>query len=140
VARRFGQYAVQHHEDRSFAPLNKDWNRSCRRRAAEVQGYRTAAFAAQIVVVRLLSRGVAFTICVVIAAVRANRSELAIRIYRMTGAKSTKHNIQHKRERGDENTRVPQAVSKCPHLLCPDNTLVSYRNHASGIAGYSIAI
>jgi hypothetical protein len=117
VARRFGQYAVQYHEDRSFAPLNKDWNRNCRRRAAEVQGYRTAAFAAQIVVVRLVSRGVAFSICVVIAAVKANRSELAIRIYRITGAKSTKHDIQREGVCGDENARSSPAVPKRVHLF-----------------------
>jgi hypothetical protein len=116
VARRFGQYAVQHHEDRASAPLNKDWDRKCRRRTTKVQGYRTAALAAQIIV-RLASRSMAFAIRVVIAAVRANRCGQVARIYRRTDAKSTKHNIQRKRERGDENARSSPAVPIRFHLF-----------------------
>jgi hypothetical protein len=67
---------------------------------------------------------VGFTIRVVIVAVRAIRCGQTIRLSRVTGAKSTKHDIQYKRERGDENARSSQAVPKCPHLLRPDNTLV----------------
>jgi hypothetical protein len=117
VARRFGQYAVQHHEDRASAPLNKDWDRKCRRRATKVQGYRTAALAAKIIVIRLTSRRVTFTIRVVIAAVRENRCGQTIRIFRVTGAKGSKHDIQYKRDRGDENARFSPAVPINVHLF-----------------------
>jgi hypothetical protein len=65
----------------------------------------------------------AFAIRVVITTVRAIRCGPIIRLSRVTAAKSTKHNIQHKRERGDENARPPQAVPKCPHLFRPDTTV-----------------
>ena len=117
MARRFRQYAVQHHEDRASAPLDKDWQRKCRRRTTKVQGYRTAALAAKIIVIRLTSRRVTFTIRMVIAAVRENRCGQVARIYRRTGAKSTKNYIQPKRERGDENAHSSPAMPIRIHVF-----------------------
>jgi hypothetical protein len=60
---------------------------------------------------------VGFTIRVVIVAVRAIRCGQTIRLSRVTGAKSTKHDIQYKRERGDENARSSPAVPIRFHLF-----------------------
>jgi hypothetical protein len=72
VAWRVWQYAVQRHEDRAFAPLDKNRDRKCRRRASKIQGYCVAALAAQIVVIGLARGSVAFASRAVIAAVRTN--------------------------------------------------------------------
>jgi hypothetical protein len=66
----------------------------------------------------------AFAIRVVIAAVRANRCGQVARIYRRTGAKSAKHDIQRERLCGDENARSSPAVPKCVHLFGCSNPIM----------------
>jgi hypothetical protein len=60
---------------------------------------------------------VIFTTRVVIAAVRGNRCGQTTRIFRVTDTKSPKHDIQHKRERGDENARSSPAVPIRIHVF-----------------------
>jgi hypothetical protein len=117
VALRFWQYAVQRREDRAFAPLDKNRDWRCRRRASKIQGYYVAALAALIVVIGLARGSVAFANRAVIAAVRTNRTGMTMQIGCATRAKSTKDDIHHKRERGDENARSSPAVPISFHLF-----------------------
>jgi hypothetical protein len=54
---------------------------------------------------------------VVIVPMRAIRCWPTIRLFSVAGAKSTKHDIQHKRECGDENARSSPAVPIRIHVF-----------------------